>query len=86
MCVGISHEQVCGYCVTCEVHKVTLSRDLADLKLLIISAGKNIDALMLTRVWQELEYRVDVCRVTSGAHIEHLQLSNKKKLSVFLCL
>jgi hypothetical protein len=29
---------------------------------------KNIDALMLTRVWQELEYRIDVCRVTRGAH------------------
>ena len=27
---------------------------------------------MLTRVWQELEYRIDVCRVTRGAHIEHL--------------
>ena len=26
----------------------------------------------LTRVWQQLEYRVDVCRVTRGAHIEHL--------------
>ena len=26
----------------------------------------------LTRMWQELEYRVDVCRVTRGAHIEHL--------------
>jgi hypothetical protein len=25
---------------------------------------------MLTRVWQELEYRIDVCRVTRGAHIE----------------
>jgi len=29
-------------------------------------------APMLTRVWQELEYPIDVCRVTSGAHIEHL--------------
>ena len=27
---------------------------------------------MLTRVWQELEYRIAVCRVTCGAHIEHL--------------
>ena len=27
---------------------------------------------MLTRVWQELEYRIDVCRVNRGAHIEHL--------------
>jgi hypothetical protein len=26
---------------------------------------------MLTRVWQELEYRIDVCRVTRGAHTEH---------------
>ena len=27
---------------------------------------------MLTRVWQELQYSIDVCRVTHGAHIEHL--------------
>ena len=30
------------------------------------------DAPMLTRVWQELVYRIDVCRVTRGAHIEHI--------------
>jgi hypothetical protein len=47
-------------------------RDLADLKARIIAAVKNIDASMLTRVWQELEYPIDVCRVTRGAHIEHL--------------
>ena len=29
-------------------------------------------APMLTRVWQELEYHIDVCRVTGGAYIEHL--------------
>jgi len=27
---------------------------------------------VLTRVWQELEYRIDVCHVTRGAHIENL--------------
>jgi hypothetical protein len=54
-----------------------LPRDLADLKARIIAAVKNIDAPMLTRVWQELEYGVDVCRVTRGAHIEHLLLSKK---------
>jgi len=27
---------------------------------------------MLTRVWQELEYRIEVCSVIRGAHIEHL--------------
>ena len=38
----------------------------------LIAAAKNIDAPMLTRVWQELEYRIDVCRVTRGANIEYL--------------
>ena len=28
--------------------------------------------LPYTRLWQQLEYRIDVCRVTRGAHIEHL--------------
>jgi len=28
--------------------------------------------LLHTHVWQELEYRIDVCRVTRDAHIEHL--------------
>jgi hypothetical protein len=42
------------------------------LKARIIAAVKNIDAPMLTRAWQELEYRIDVCRVTRGVHIEHL--------------
>ena len=27
---------------------------------------------MLTHVWQELENRIDVCRVTRGAYNEHL--------------
>jgi len=27
---------------------------------------------ILTRVWPQLEYRIDVCRVTRGALIEHL--------------
>jgi len=49
-----------------------LPRDLANLKIQIIAAVKNIDASILTRVWQELEYRIDVCRVTHGAHVEKL--------------
>jgi hypothetical protein len=49
-----------------------LPHDLADLKARIIAAVKNIDAPMLTHVWQELEYRIDVCHVTRGAQVEHL--------------
>jgi hypothetical protein len=48
------------------------ANNTADLKARIIAAVINIDAPMLTRVWQELEYRIDGCRVTRGAHIEHL--------------
>jgi hypothetical protein len=50
----------------------TLPRDLADLKARIIAEVKNIDAPMLTRVWQKLECHIDVYRFTCGAHIEHL--------------
>jgi hypothetical protein len=27
---------------------------------------------VVTRVWQQLEYRIDVCRVTRSAHVENL--------------
>ena len=26
----------------------------------------------LTRVWNEMDYHIDVCRITKGGHIEHL--------------
>jgi hypothetical protein len=39
---------------------------------IFFTAAMNIDTPMLTCVWQELEYRIDVCRVTSGANIENL--------------
>jgi len=38
----------------------------------------------LTRVWQELEYRIEVFRVTGGAHIEHLKLGGGGGFSIFL--
>ena len=31
-----------------------------------------IDRGMLTHVWNELDYRLDVCRISQGGHIEHL--------------
>jgi hypothetical protein len=42
------------------------------LKARIIAAVKNNDAPMLTCMWQEIEYYIDVCHVTCGAHIETL--------------
>jgi hypothetical protein len=37
-----------------------------------MAAIDTIDVDMLQHVWLELEYRIDVCRVTSGGHMEHL--------------
>ena len=33
---------------------------------------ETITADTIQTVWNELDYRVDVCRITNGAHIEHL--------------
>jgi hypothetical protein len=38
-----------------------------------METGAAIDRQMLQRVWQELNYRIDICRVTKVGHIEHLQ-------------
>ncbi|PSN56295.1 hypothetical protein C0J52_22812, partial [Blattella germanica] len=43
-----------------------------DLKQRIRQAVATVDGDMLQRVWDELDYRMDVCRVTGGAHIENL--------------
>jgi len=45
---------------------------LNELRVLITHALQTITADMLRRVWDEFDYRVDVCHVTQGAHIEGL--------------
>jgi len=45
---------------------------IPDLKKRIAAAVETITPDLLSRVWQELDYRLDVCRVTKGAYIEHL--------------
>jgi hypothetical protein len=45
---------------------------IPDLKNRIEAAVATITPDLLIRVWQELDYRLDVCRVTKGAHTEHL--------------
>jgi hypothetical protein len=39
---------------------------------IIVAAVDTTDVNMLQRVWQELDHRIDVCRVTRGEHMEHL--------------
>ena len=37
-----------------------------------VCVKETITADMLQKFWNELDYCVDVCRITKGAHIEHL--------------
>ena len=45
---------------------------IPDLKNRITAAVETITSDLLSRVWQELDYRLYVCRVTKGAYFEHL--------------
>ena len=49
---------------------------LNELKKRITTAVASVDEDMLRSVWTELDYRIDICRVTKGSHIEYLQLKN----------
>ena len=44
---------------------------LNELKQRITTSVASVED-MLRSVWTELDYRIDICRVTKGSHIEHL--------------
>ena len=50
--------------------KVREIHNLADLRQRIIETVELITPHMLINTWQELEYSLDICRATTGAHIE----------------
>ena len=60
-----------GY-VKDQVYVPLLPASIPELKVGIRIAIQTITADMLQTVWNELDYRVDVCRITKGEYIEHL--------------
>jgi len=60
-----------GY-VKDQVYVPPLPASIPELKVRIRTTIETITADMLQTVWNELDYHVDVCRITKGAHIEHL--------------
>ena len=52
------------------VYVPPLPKTLPELRKRINTAIRNVTQDMLERVWREWEYRLDICRVTRGAHIE----------------
>jgi len=61
-----------GY-VKDQVYVHPLPASIPELKVRIRTAIETITADMLQTVWNELDYRVDACRITKGAYIEHLE-------------
>jgi hypothetical protein len=60
-----------------ETFQVFLKEKLAHIVALIcryetVVTSMAVDRDMLTRVWNEMDYRIDVCRITKGGHIERL--------------
>ena len=55
-----------------QVYVPSLPAIIPEMKVRIRTAIEIITADMLQTVWNELNYGVDVCRITKGAHIEHL--------------
>jgi len=51
-----------------EVYVPPLPESIPEMKVRIRTAIETITADMLHTVWNELDYRVDVCRITKGAH------------------
>jgi hypothetical protein len=49
-----------------------MPRDLPQRRRRIVESVAAIDRQILQSVWQEFDYRIDICRVTNGGHIEHL--------------
>ena len=47
-----------------------LPEQVLDMSILGDAADVN-PATHVTRVWQKLDYWIDICRVTKGGHIEH---------------
>jgi len=60
-----------GY-VKDQVYVPTRPTSIPELKVRIRTAIETITSDTLQKVWNELDYRVVVCRTTNGAHIEHL--------------
>ena len=45
---------------------------LCPKKIVPFAAFAAVTRDLLMRVWTEMDYRLDICRVTKGAHIESL--------------
>ena len=62
----------CGGYIKDRVFVPPLPVSLNEMKQRITTGVASVDEDMLRSIWTELDYRIDICRVTKGSHIEHL--------------
>jgi hypothetical protein len=62
----------CGGYIKDGVFVPALPVSLNELKQRITTAVAIVDEDVLRSVWTELDYRIDICHVTKGSHVEHL--------------
>jgi hypothetical protein len=48
----------------------TKVQDVAELRRQITAAYETVAPVILRNTWREVEYRLDICRATKGAHVE----------------
>ena len=58
--------------------KTCVPADLPGLRSRIVTAVESITPDMLTNIWEEFDYRLDVCHVKNSAHIGHLKVGTPK--------
>ena len=63
-----------------------LPANLQDLRNRITAAVALVDRDMLTRMWNEMDYRIDVCRITKDGQSEHLWGGKKGEKNVSLSI
>ena len=56
--------------------------DLPELGTRVIKAFQQINSDMLRRVWDEHDYRLDICIITRGKHMEHMGHSTSSVLGL----
>ncbi|KAJ4447377.1 hypothetical protein ANN_09383 [Periplaneta americana] len=74
-CIAWPAEVMCNWNRSSEVGFVYLPRlpaNLQEFRHLITAVVVLVNRNMLERVWGEIDYRMDVCLISKGGHIEHL--------------
>jgi hypothetical protein len=54
------------------VHIPPMPVDLQEIRDRIVNTTALVDANLLDKLWEKLEYRPEVCRITRGSSTEHL--------------